>query len=255
MSASEQAVESATRLQDLEFAEFTAKLIGEVFDAIVSSNIRQQEAYAELLERVSLSVREFEAESVTEADAEAFLAERFPGAEPGTTSFAEGHEVTDAEAERAARLFESVAAELDLPLPDAGDTLDAAAVENLFRMASRRVAARRLGALREMVETGIIRTVVETGRIETRLEFTTYGRDSSRTNRRSARRTSAGANVNASGGLGRLFGISGGARASRMTASSINRSNTAYTSARVQTGGTVELNLRGDYVPLRPPEE
>ena len=56
MSASEQAVESATRLQDLEFAEFTAKLIGEVFDAIVSSNIRQQEAYAELLERVSLDI-------------------------------------------------------------------------------------------------------------------------------------------------------------------------------------------------------
>ncbi|SNR47267.1 hypothetical protein [Halorubrum vacuolatum] len=257
MSAAEQAVDNASQLEDLGFAEFTAKLISEVFDAIVSSNIRQQEAYAELLERVSLSVQEFETESVTDADVREFLAERFPGEDPGTTSFVEGHEVTAEEADRAGRLFESAAADpdLDLSIPEEGETLDEDGVENVERLASRRLARRRLNALQEMVETGVIRTVVETGRIETRLEFTTYGRDTSRRSSSRQRRTSAGASVRAGGGIGRVFGISGRANASRMTASSVNRSNTAYTSAQVEIGGKVELNLRGDYVPLRTPEE
>lgn len=253
MSSPTQAVDNASRLSDLGFAEFTAKLISDVFDAIVSSNIRQQEAYAELLERVSMSAAEFEGEAVADADIAEYLAENFPGAS-GSTSLVDGHEVTADEEAKLSRLFDAQATELELQLPAAGDTLAQSDVDDIEAMTRRKLATRRLDALRELVESGVVRTVVETGRIETRLDFTTSGRDTSREYQRDTSSSNLGGSVNA-GFVGKLFGINGSIGGSRVKTSTHTRSNTAYTSAKVETGGTVELNLRSDYVPLRLSEE
>lgn len=259
MSSASQAVDNAATLQDLGFAEFTAKLISDVFDAVVSSNIRQQEAYAELLERVSGSIQQFEGEAVSDADVDAYLVERFPDeSSPGETRLVAGYAVPSGEADdTAARidaLFGAAAVDLGVTLPEAGETLDEDDVANLAAAARRNLATRRLDALRELVETGIIRLVVETGRIETRLDFTTYGADRSRSQYRSYDRRKSGASLN--GGIfGSMFGISGTVGGSRIRTKTYTRNNTAYTSAKVETGATVELNLRGDYLPLRPPEE
>lgn len=258
MSSSSQSVDNATRLQDLGFAEFTAKLISDVFDAVVSSNIRQQEAYAELLERVSGSIQEFEQEAVSDADVDAYLVERFPDpSTPGQTSLVGGYAVPDTEsddtAERINTLFGAAAVDLGVTLPTAGETLDETDVETFAAVTRRTLASRRLDSLRELVETGVVRLVVETGRIETRLDFTTFGSDSQRSRYSNYDRRESGGSIN--GGIfGSVFGISGNVGGSRIRTRTYTRNNTAYTSARTETGATVELNLRGDYTPLREPE-
>jgi hypothetical protein len=259
MSSASQAVDNATRLQDLGFAEFTAKLISDVFDAVVSSNIRQQEAYAELLERVSGSIADFEQEAVSDADVDAYLVERFPDSSaPGETLLVDGYAVPSTESDdtaaRIQALLGAAAVDLGITLPTAGETLDSDDVANLAAAARRNLATRRLDALRELVETGIIRLVVETGRIETRLDFTTYGADTGRSSYSRYDRRKSGGSLN--GGIfGKMFGLSGNIGGSRLRTRTYTRNNTAYTSAKVETGATVELNLRGDYVPLRAPEE
>jgi hypothetical protein len=258
MAAASQAVDNASRLQELGFAEFTAKLISDVFDAIVSSNIRQQEAYAELLERVAGSVQEFEGEAVSDADVDAYLVERFPDeSNPGQTRLVTGYAVPGAESDDTAvridDLLGAAAADAGVTLPAAGDTLEETDVDALAAATRRKLASRRLEALRDLVETGIVRLVVETGRIETRLDFTTYGADSSRSRYGSYERRKSGGSLN--GGIfGSMFGISGNVGGSKVRTRTYTRNNTAYTSAKVETGATVELNLRGDYLPLREPE-
>lgn len=50
------AVTEAARLDEIGFPEFTTKLITDVFDALVSANIRQTESYVELLQAVGKSL-------------------------------------------------------------------------------------------------------------------------------------------------------------------------------------------------------
>ncbi len=52
-NGSKNAVENAMRAGDLKFPEFTSKLINDTFDALISANVRQMEAYAELISQVS----------------------------------------------------------------------------------------------------------------------------------------------------------------------------------------------------------
>jgi hypothetical protein len=43
------AVTEATRLGEIGFPEFTAKLVKDVFDALLGATLRQMEAYSELV--------------------------------------------------------------------------------------------------------------------------------------------------------------------------------------------------------------
>ena len=53
------AVTEATRLSEIGFPEFTTKLVTDVFDALIAANIRQTQAYVELLREISKSLKEF----------------------------------------------------------------------------------------------------------------------------------------------------------------------------------------------------
>ncbi len=59
MAGTSVAVSEATRLGEIKFPEFTSKLITDVFDALIAANIRQTEAYVELLKAVSKSLSEY----------------------------------------------------------------------------------------------------------------------------------------------------------------------------------------------------
>jgi hypothetical protein len=61
--ATSTAVNEASRLEEIGFPEFTTKLVTDVFDALVSANIRQAESYIELLQKVSKSLTEFVSET------------------------------------------------------------------------------------------------------------------------------------------------------------------------------------------------
>jgi len=47
------AVTQAGRLNEMGFPEFTAKLITDTFDALIAANMRQTQAYIELIQQIS----------------------------------------------------------------------------------------------------------------------------------------------------------------------------------------------------------
>ena len=62
----------------VNFPKFVAGLIDGVFTAIVSSSIKQMEAYAELVANVSKSVDQYTKDNVSENNARDYLADRYP---------------------------------------------------------------------------------------------------------------------------------------------------------------------------------
>lgn len=59
MSGTSEAVSQSTRLSEIGFPEFTTKLITDVFDALISSDLRQTQAYIELLQATSKTLQGF----------------------------------------------------------------------------------------------------------------------------------------------------------------------------------------------------
>ncbi len=266
------AVDLATRVDEVGFPEFTAKLIGDVFDALVAAMIRQQEAYADLLEKVAKSIEDFEAQEVQDEEIDAWLLEQFPeldnNCEPKTpveTAIASNKTLRCDQIQKLDYLLGSTAKELG-----EADSFSAIVREGnnyretyelqeenvvlIKRLVRRKIAKKRLDALKELVSMGIVRVVVESGRIKTRLDFTTYGGERQSTLYTRYRRKTWG--FGGRGGIwGSIFGLSLGGGIRSMSVSTYTRKNTAYTSAKIEIGGEVEINIRGDYVPLKPPEE
>src|SRR5215472_13848116 len=63
----------------VDFPKFVAGLIDGVFNAIVTSSIKQMEAYADLVKNVSKSVDQYMKDNVSENNARDYLADRYPG--------------------------------------------------------------------------------------------------------------------------------------------------------------------------------
>ena len=59
MAGSKEAVELATHLPEIGFPEFTTKLVSDVFDSLIASNLRQTEAYVELLKQTGKTLKDF----------------------------------------------------------------------------------------------------------------------------------------------------------------------------------------------------
>src|SRR5438874_6434511 len=78
--AAQQGAEAMANLVErVNFPRFVAGLIDGVFNAIVTSSIKQMEAYAELVKNVSKSVDQYMKDNVTENNARDYLADRYPG--------------------------------------------------------------------------------------------------------------------------------------------------------------------------------
>ena len=166
------------RYLTLSFAQFTSMLINNVFDALISANIRQTEAYIQRVESVGQSLQQFVANThpvVSEDEITQFLAP--------LASISAGETLTD---EDVTRVNEA----LFLP-DDAGvasnnqvatsGALDDTEVQAIRDAAAKRLAANKFSLLQEMVRQGILRIVVDNGIIETRLTFSTFSRSDHRT--------------------------------------------------------------------------
>ncbi len=255
------AVTEAARLDEIGFPEFTCKLVTDVFDALVSANIRQTEAYVELLKAVSQSLSEYINNTKDDIDGEQilqFLAQTLPPENPGTSQAAtkveSGTTLTEPDAS-ALNTALSVPVEAGVPSNNevaASGPLDDGGVTAIVNAAAIRLAANKYDLLKEMVKQGILRIVVESGKIETRLTFTTYGSSFYQKNSSSYHRDSFRFRARArTGGLVSLW-----AKASASTSySSINIRTTKETQrdisgSRVQIFGGVTLNIKTDYLPL-----
>ena len=74
-------------LAEIGFPEFTSKLITDVFDSLIAANIRQTEAYVELIQAVSKSLTEYINDTKDDISGDMilqYLARILPDSEKGT---------------------------------------------------------------------------------------------------------------------------------------------------------------------------
>lgn len=254
------AVTEAARLDEIGFPEFTAKLITDTFDALVSANLRQTEAYIELVQSVAKSLAEFINDTKDDISGEEllqFLAAALPPADPASEDPREvkaGETLTDDDVELLNTAIETPA---EAGVPDnnkvatAGE-LDQAKVDAIFEAVAKRIAANRYDLLKEMVKQGILRLVVETGVIESRLTFTTYGstfyqKNANSYHRSTYRRVSKGK----TSGIVSIFGsYSSNTKRTSVSVRTTKETHRDITGSRVQIFGLVRVNFKTDYLPL-----
>jgi hypothetical protein len=248
-------VGQTTRLNQIGFPEFTTKLITDVFDALIVSNLRQMEAFAELLAAVGKELNEYIADTeddIDGGDIMEFLARALPpveGSDQPSRVHIGGSLTSTESADLAARV--TVPGEDAPDLPD-GD-IDEDAFDAILAAVARRIAARKYDLLTEMVRQGLLRLVVETGTIETRLTFTTYAQHTSA--RQRATHNARNWSVSESRSSGVIQKLLTGGRHSASSQTGVTVSTTSeqdrdISGSRVQIYGGVTINFKTDYLPL-----
>lgn len=181
VAATETLAQRAGALSDeIDFPTFVAGLVHGTFDAIVDANIRQMEAFADLVSAVAKDVDQFTRENITPNQVRDWLVQRYPndlvlelpsgpnGGSPRLRPRATPDDDGDAE--------QSPAWLADFGLE--GEPLTEELVEGtLVQMARRSVGEQRLQMLATMVLMGMSRVNVKDGSISARVRFRAAARD------------------------------------------------------------------------------
>ena len=155
-------------IENVDFPGFVAGLIDGVFNAIVTSSIKQMEAFAELVKNVSKSVDSFMKDNVSEDQARDYLVERYPEHLEVDTA---GEKATiaprtDTESDAMPDFFS------DLGLAAPVDSLDEDSIEQqLVPAARKKLAMDRQQVLLSLVLMGINRLIVTDGSIKATVVF------------------------------------------------------------------------------------
>lgn len=161
-------------IDNVDFPGFVAGLIDGVFNAIVTSSIKQMEAFAELVKNVSKSVDAFMKDNVSEDQARDYLVDRYPEHLEVDTS---GDRATiaprpDADTEAMPDFFG------DLGLAAPVESLDEDTIEQqLVPAARKKMAMDRQQVLLSLVLMGINRLIVTDGSIKASVVFQLDTRD------------------------------------------------------------------------------
>ncbi len=244
-----------TQVSDIGFPEFTAKLVTDVFDALISANLLQMEAYAELVSQLSKDLSVFintTKDDITGDMVLDVLEKLLPNGEGGTKATKNSSEKITTE--EAAELNDKLSTideddQQVRPIEFVGDTEIKDVFEQLLDAVRIRLAANKYAALEKMAQMGMLRLVVENGLIETKLFFSarTYESDSSKATQYTKKKTSAGARV---GGF--MSFVAGGASARKSTLKVTTGEQKSYSSNSTYGNimGKVQLNFKTDYMPL-----
>jgi hypothetical protein len=251
------AIGAATRLNEIGFVEFTTKLVSDVFDTLVASNLRQQQAFLELLQATSKSLTAYINETKDDIGPGEIMqvltaiAPRnndTPAASDSPTAVTTGGKIS---ADEATAINNALA----VTDPDTNVVSNDKAIDTLREAVATRVAANKYTLLKEMVKLGMLRLVVTDGTIETGLNFHTYGSDFLRNN--SSRYSSQQFQFKANAGTGSILSAWVKASASTSyTSVNVSSSNTSSgSSSGVDTTitGGVKINFKTDYLPLDTP--
>lgn len=254
------AVSQATRLPDIGFPEFTTKLVTDVFDALVSANIRQTEAYISLIQEVGKTLSVYINDTKDDIDGDEimrFLATVLP---PDDAS---GDSTEPTKVKVDATLSNDDAETLQKALdinrePDMNnavattDVIDDSKYNAILDAVAKRLAANKYDLITEMVKQGILRLVVENGVIETRLTFSTYESIFHQTKAKNYNRKDF--NFRAKVGTGAFvslwFKASASTSYNSISISTAEKVNQDRSGSNVNIFGRVQINFRTDYLPL-----
>ncbi len=248
------AVTEATRLDEIKFPEFTAKLVTDVFDALIAANIRQTNSYIDLLQAVSKSLNQYITDTKDDIGGELllqFLVKVLPDKDNGGTKVKVGATLTSDEATKLNNAL-VVPGVQDSPGVTTAPITDKTALDSILSAVATRIAADKYTLLKEMVKMGVLRLVVEHGVIETKLTFTTYGStffESTKTDY-----NTSSFSTRASAGTGSITSLWVNASASTsfytMRVSTAKETNRDISGSQVQIYGHVQIDFKTDYQAL-----
>jgi hypothetical protein len=273
------AVTEATRLGEIGFPEFTAKLVKDVFDALLAATLRQMEAYSELVAATAKTLQDYVAENkelVSGEEVWDWLVKNLPGPAASVTNpqpedatlVRVGVKLTeDQNTKEITKIREKLNWTTQNWNPQVDNNkqyqLQEADITNITGRVREIIAGNRYTLLKEMVRMGIIRLVVDYGEIETKLTFTTWGMSQRDRTEQESRVRALGlsygrtAQTAVSGNLSKainvLRAVQTGLAAnytsvSVRTTSSIDRD---VSGSKVDIYGRVFIRFKSDYVALR----
>lgn len=250
-------IEQATHLGEINFPEFTAELITDTFKALVDANLRQMEAYTELVKSVGCLLKDYinnTRDDITGEQVLSFLASTMPAPEQDPSGHASvvypGKTLSAAEASdlNKAVALSPDATGVDHPSITAGKC-EGALWTKVVKAVANRIAQNKYQLLSEMVKQGMLRLVVNKGTIETRLMFNAFQQsyDSTQT----ASYTSSTTRRNSGGGffVG-LFGAGSSYKKTNVSVSTVKSVSSDYSSSSVSIYGGVKIEFSTDYQKL-----
>ena len=259
-----------TPLNEIGFAEFTAKLITDVFNALVSANMTQTQSYLLLMQGVAQDLTTFindTQDGIAGAQILDLLTRMLPDSATGSSKVVKGGTLqpkdaktlaqslaiaNDTDAAHGALLSKLDGAAAPLKLADPVDSGGPPWFEAIVQAAARRIAADKYTLLKEMVKMGLLRLVVEHGVIETRLCYNTYA--SAYHAQESSNYTTAGLSTQAKVGGGLMGFLIGGPSFSTstntLTVSTARSTDRDISGSSVQVFGRVQIDFKTDYQPL-----
>lgn len=269
------AMNAASRVQDLGFVEFTAGLINGTFDAIIGATVKQMEAYSKLVAELSKSIQQFQAENVSDAQITDHLAERYPDGKGGTSVVPEtpftdtpADAQTGAKAKTASEKLQDILNALivetkGLPeaqrLTRAEASLGIAQDANVIKFSKEQVekirtaigaslATNMIAQLRQMARDGMARIVITDGEILTKLTFNITA-----TTQQQKRKENYNQNINEtaiSGGIGGgWWGVSAKTKNTNININSVNETSFDSTTMNVEMIGQVKLRFKTETFP------
>lgn len=257
--ATAEAVNQASRLSEIGFPEFTAKLVTDVFDALVSANMRQTEAYIALIKEVGKSLTQYINDTKDDIGGDEimqFLAlvappENASGDSSDASKVKVGGTLTADDATAIQQAVNIPGVNLNDNSASAG-AITQAAYDKIMDAVANRIAANKYDLLKEMVKQGILRLVVENGLIETRLTFTTYGSSFYQSKSTDYNRSSFAFKAKAkTGSLVSLWcKASASTSYNNVKVSTAEKVNQDRSGSRVNIFGMVQINFKTDYLPL-----
>lgn len=242
-------------LGEIRFPEFTAKLITDVFDALISANIRQTEAYVSLMQAVSKSLVDYINDTKDDISGEMilqFLARLLPDTSDSSgTKVRVGSTLTTEDADK----LNSALAVPDVqenPGITATPIANQTALDAILEAVAKRIAADKYTLLKEMVKMGVLRLVVEHGVIETRLTFNTYTYTFYENTKSNYNRSSFSARASTgTGGLTSLWvKASASTSFNSLHVSTAKETNRDISGSQVQIYGRVQIDFKTDYQPM-----
>jgi hypothetical protein len=262
-----------TALPDIGFAEFTTQLINDVFDGLVSQNIRQVQSYLELVEGLAATDKSYVESAysdISDDQADVLLYKALPDTSESST---EGHLViaggtlTEAQADLLNAALQLPEADGGLTTNMAGDAtadnkvavatatdqvLDSTHIETIYTAAKRKLAYKQIYSLREMARMGMMRLVVDSGSIETRLTFTTHTYSGSSSSSTSVDTQSKGKTGQLSAGLAlkKWIDISANTANNQVKVRTATERSHDNTGSHLQIYGAVKVTFKTDYAPL-----
>ena len=164
----------ANLVKEVNFPAFVGGLVDGVFNSIVTSSIKQMEAYAELVKNVAKSVDQYMKDNVSEQNAREYLVQRYPEHLDMDVA-GDSPKLKPREGADDANLPDFFS---DLGLKSPMPSLDQdSAEQQLMPAARKRIAMDRQQMLATMVMMGVNRLVVTNGSIEASCLFRLDTRD------------------------------------------------------------------------------